>query len=371
MLAALPAARVVGGAVRDALVERAVADVDLATPEPPDAVIAALTAAGLKHAPTGLQHGTVTAISRGRGFEVTTLRRDEATDGRHASVAWTADWAEDAARRDFTMNAMSMQRDGLVFDYFGGAADLVAGQVRFVGEASARIAEDYLRVLRFFRFQGRYGVGAPEAGTLAALREGAAGIEQLSVERVWSELKRILTIPDAIGVVRLMADLGVLARVVPGEIDLAGFERLVGAGAPADALLRLVALQPGAGFAARLRLSRAEVATVGGLLGPAPDPGWSDDDLRRALAVTSAAAWVGRSWLAGGDGEGSGALRARIGAMAEPRFPLAGRDAVKLGVPAGPKVGALLAAVRAWWMAGGCVADRAACRAELARLAAG
>ena len=154
VLDALPRARLVGGCVRDTLVGRAVADIDLATPDPPDAIMQALARAGLRSVPTGLKHGTVTAISDHRGFEVTTLRRDVTTDGRHADVVWTDDWRVDAARRDFTMNAMSMAPDGTVFDYFDGQADLGAGHVRFVGDPAARIAEDYLRILRFFPLPG-------------------------------------------------------------------------------------------------------------------------------------------------------------------------------------------------------------------------
>ena len=363
VLGALPAARLVGGVVRDTLAGRTVADVDLATPEPPDRVIAALNAAGLKHAPTGLAHGTVTAISGGRGFEVTTLRRDEQTDGRHAVVAWTDDWREDAARRDFTINAMSMARDGTVFDYFGGRADLEAGLVRFVGEAGARIAEDYLRVLRFFRFHGRYGAGPPDAETAEALRDGVAGLEFLSLERVWMELKRILLLDDPAPTVALMAELGVLAAVLPGAVDVAALGRLVRAGAPADAMLRLAALHPGTTAVARFKLSNAEAATLDSLAGAAPDPAWDDDALYRAMADTEPSALVGRAWLHGADATTIARLAGR-----RPVFPLQGRDALAMGVPPGPAVGAKLAVVRDWWLAGGCRADAAACRAELARL---
>lgn len=366
VLAALPQARLVGGVVRDTIAGHPVSDVDLATPEPPDAVMAALGAAGLKVVATGLQHGTVTAVSGGRPFEVTTLRRDDATDGRHAAVSWTADWAEDAARRDFTVNAMSMDRHGTVFDYFGGRADLAAGRVRFVGEAARRIAEDYLRVLRFFRFQGRYGVGDPDAATAAALREGAAGLGRLSVERVWMELRKILVVPRAVAAVRLMAALGVLDAALPEGADVPGFARLVEAGAPSDAVLRLAALLPQPDrVARRLKLSGAEAAALGLAYGAVPP----DDaaGLRRALADVPRSALLHRAWL-GGAGP---ALRERIAGADVPVFPLGGRDAVALGVPAGPRVGVLLAAARDWWMAGGCVADAAACRAELARLAAG
>ncbi len=159
----------VGGAVRDMLVGRAVADVDFASPLMPEEVMARAKAAGLKAVPTGLAHGTVTLVARGRAFEVTTLRRDIQTDGRHAVVAFTDDWKMDASRRDFSINAMSATRDGEIFDYFDGRADLAAGRVRFVGQAAARIEEDYLRILRYFRFFARYGRGEPDAEAVAAI----------------------------------------------------------------------------------------------------------------------------------------------------------------------------------------------------------
>ena len=373
VLAILPGARLVGGCVRDAIAGRAVADIDLATPSPPDAVTRALQAGGLRAVPTGLDHGTVTAVSGGRGFEVTTLRRDQATDGRHAQVAWTADWQEDAARRDFTMNAMSMLPDGAVYDYFDGAADLRAGRVRFVGDPAARIAEDYLRILRFFRFHARYGHGEPDPAALDALRDGVPGLARLSPERVWSELKRILATADPRGAIRLMDGLGVLPAVLPGLFDLARLNRLLEASGPADALLRLAALTPGAGLdlAARLRMSVAERDRLVALAGPPPALGMDDDALRRLLADAPPGALPGRAWLAGDAGPDWAALRARLAGLPRPVFPLEGRDAVALGVPPGPLVGDLLRGVRAWWVDGGCRAAAPACRAELARRVAG
>ncbi|HEY0205989.1 MAG TPA: CCA tRNA nucleotidyltransferase [Acetobacteraceae bacterium] len=374
VMAALPGVRLVGGCVRDAIAGRPVNDVDLATPEPPEAVMRALQAARLKAVPTGLQHGTVTAVSSGRGYEVTTLRRDESTDGRHATVAWTADWREDAARRDFTINAMSMGRDGAVWDYFGGAEDLRAGRVRFVGNAAARIAEDYLRVLRFFRFHARYGEGPPDAEALTALRGGVPGLARLSPERVWSELKRILATPDPREAVALMMELGVLPALLPPPLDPGRLDRLVAAGAPPEPLLRLAALCPAAGapLAEALRMSTSERDRLLALHGPAPAPGMDDDALRRLLADAPPAALPARGWLAQADvgGDGWAAVQDRLAALPRPRFPLAGRDALALGVPAGPAVGTLLAAVRDWWLAGGCVANAAACRAQLAARAA-
>ena len=375
VLEALPEARVVGGAVRDALLGLPVADIDLATPRPPEAVIAALHAAGLRALPTGLAHGTVTALADGRGFEITTLRRDVTTDGRHAVVAFTADWRADAARRDFTLNALSLTRDGAVFDYFAGLADLRAGHVRFVGDPATRIAEDYLRILRFFRFHARYGRGAPDPAALAAIRAGAAGIDALSPERVWSEFRLLLATADPGGATALMDACGVLSHVLPEGADLQRLARLLTAGAPSDPLLRLAALLAGdaSHLADRLRLSTAERTRLLALrAGPVPHPEDDDNALRRLLAETEPDILLGRVWLADDGAPGWAALRARLATLPRPVFPLAGRDVLALGLAPGPRVGALLGAVRDWWLAGGCLANAGACRETLAaRLRAG
>jgi poly(A) polymerase len=362
--AAVPEARIVGGAVRDRLVGRPGADVDFASPLTPDEVMARLRAAGVKAVPTGLAHGTVTAVVAGRGFEITTLRRDIETDGRHAVVEFTDDWEADAARRDFTINAMSMTRDGAVFDYFGGQADLAAGVVRFVGAADLRIAEDYLRILRFFRFFARYG-GVPDAAAVAAIEAWRDGILALSVERVWREVKRVLAADDPGAALALMEQTGVLALAVPEAGSRDGVDTLLARRAPVDPLLRVAALLGGRieGFAPRLKLSTAEfehllaISAPNGLV-PAAD----DADLRRALADAPADVLIARSWLGQDDGPGWAALRTRICSMERPVFPLQGRDLIGLGMPAGPRLGKVLAAVRRWWLAGGCVADHAACR---------
>ena len=199
VMAVLPEARVVGGAVRDTLAGRLVTEIDLATPREPDQVVHALQAAGIRTVPTGLEHGTVTAVVDGRGFEITTLRRDVETDGRHATVAFTDDWRADAARRDFSINALSMTRDGAVFDYFDGVADLRAGRVRFVGDPATRIAEDYLRILRFFRFFSRYATGAADHAALSAIRAGGTGpwriVGGAGVERVIPDSVRARSVP--------------------------------------------------------------------------------------------------------------------------------------------------------------------------------
>ena len=361
LFAILPAARLVGGCVRDALLGLPGADIDLATPDTPDRVAEALGAAGLRAIPTGMAHGTITAIVGGRPFEITTLRRDVVTDGRHAEVVWTDDWREDAARRDFTINALSLAPDGALHDYFAGQADLHAGRVRFVGNAAERVAEDYLRILRFFRFQARYGAGPPDPAALGAIQGGVPGIARLSAERVWGELKRILQAPAPEAALHLMAATGVLAAAIPEGVDPARV-----AGLPADPVLRVAAMLTGdrAGFAARLKLSTVEADRLIALAGPPPFG--EDGDLRRQLADTPADILIGRSLLA----RQPEAMRDRLRAIPRPVFPLEGRDVLALGVPPGPAVGDLLRQARARWLAGGCVADAAACRAELARLAA-
>lgn len=367
---ALPEARVAGGAVRDWLAGRPVADVDFAVPLAPDVVMARAAAAGLKAVPTGLAHGTVTLVSAGRGFEVTSLRRDVATDGRHAVVAFTDDWEEDSSRRDFTINAMSMDRDGAVYDYFSGREDLAAGRVRFVGEAAARIAEDYLRVLRYFRFFARYGRGAADAAAVVAVAALRDGVKGLSAERVWSEVKKILEAPEPVPALRLMDETGVLPLVLP-EADVTRLDVAMAVGAPVDPLLRVAALWRGDvdAFAARWRLSAAEAGRLAGLVMPnllRPE----DDDaaLRRALAEEPAVLLVERTWLAGGAGRSWEALRTRLLSMERPVFPLQGRDLADLGLMPGPAMGEVLREVRRWWLDGGCVADAAACRSRVLNL---
>jgi poly(A) polymerase/tRNA nucleotidyltransferase (CCA-adding enzyme) len=365
VLAALPRARVVGGAVRDHLLGLAVGEVDLATPEAPEEVVRMLSASGLKSAPTGIAHGTVTAIapgaSGGLGFEVTTLRRDVATDGRHAVVAFGADWEADARRRDFTINAMSMDRDGNIFDYHEGRADLAAGRVRFVGDPGSRIAEDYLRILRFFRFHARFGRVAPDAATLAAISDGVNGLAVLAPERVWRELRRLLAAPCPAPALGMMRATGVLAAVLPeavGEAPDSG-----------DALVRLAGLIGGAGavaaaraVAARLRLSGAERDRLAALVA-GPAPAGERHAVRAAIATLGREVVVGRLVLAG-------AAPAVVG-MAEgedvPAFPLRGRDLEALGIGGGRAMGALLREIEAWWLAGGAEADGAACLAEARR----
>lgn len=364
---ALPEARVVGGAVRDLLLGRPVADIDLATSRPPDATAAALRAAGIRVVPTGVAHGTVTAIANHRGFEITTLRRDVETDGRHAVVEFTEDWRADALRRDFTINSLSMARDGSVYDYTGGIDDLNAARVRFVGDPASRIAEDYLRILRYFRFQSRYGHSPPDPATREALRSGTPGLARLSAERVWMELRRILSAPDPVAGVALMAELGVLQAVAP-ELDPARLAPLQAVGAPPDPILRLAAMLTGDPivFAERLKLSNEERDRLVRLRDtPTPELSATDDALRRLLADYQRQDLIDRTWLS----RGPDTLRHRLAALPQPIFPLFGKDVLAIGVDSGPAVGLLLRSIRDWWLAGGAVADRQSCLAELARQA--
>src|SRR6201996_6519457 len=217
----------VGGAVRNALLNKPVADIDIATPLLPDDVVARLKKAGLGAVPTGIEHGTVTAVVNGKPLEITTLRRDVSTDGRRATVAFTTDWAEDAQRRDFTMNALYADADGEILDTVGGIADLQAGHVRFVGDPITRIKEDYLRILRLFRFHAWYGKGELDDAALKASAAEKAGLAQLSGERIQKEMLKLLAAENPAPVLRVMAASGILGEILPGDLNIARLERLV------------------------------------------------------------------------------------------------------------------------------------------------
>ena len=377
------AARFVGGAVRDALLGRAVTDIDIGTPEPPARAMALLERAGLRALPTGVEHGTVTALAGGKRYEITTLRRDLRTDGRHAEVAFTGDWRADAARRDFTINAMSCAPDGTLYDYFGGRRDLAAGRVRFVGEPAIRIAEDRLRLLRFFRFHAWYGQGAPDAAALAACAAAAHGLGALSGERVRGEMMKLLAAADPVSSLAAMTEARVLAAILPEAPGTALLTRLVAveaeAGFDADPIRRLGALVASAAaaeaVAGRWRLTGAEGARLAALAAPAVAlaPGLDRRAQRRALYRLGRAQFRDLAllaWAARGEGGAFRAMLETADAWEGPRLPVRGADVLALGVEAGPEVGRLLAAVEAWWMARDFTPDRAAALARLAALAA-
>lgn len=363
VMAALAPARplFVGGCVRDALMGREAQDVDLCVAAPPERTIALLERAGLKAVPTGLEHGTVTAVVGGRGFETTTLRRDVATDGRRAEVAFTEDVAEDAARRDFTMNALYADADGAVLDPLGGMADLRAGRVRFIGEARRRIEEDYLRILRFFRFtaqHGRAGVDAEGAAACAAAKDGLA---RLSRERVGHEMRRLLGAPDPVAALDAMAAAGVLEKVAPGA-DAAALAPLVAAersaGTAPDWPRRAAAVLAGRDDPPDWRLSRAERARLAAIrraLGVREGP--AKRAHRFGIEAARDAALIDAARAAAPPPPDLEAELAR-GAAAEP--PVTAADLIEAGLEPGPGLGEALARLREAWIAGGFVEDRAA-----------
>lgn len=366
--------RFVGGCVRDALRQAPVSDVDLATADPPETVLALLERAGIKGVPTGIEHGTVTAVADGRPFEITTLRLDVATDGRYAEVAFTDDWRADAARRDFTFNAMSLSPRGDLYDYFGGREDLAAGRVRFVGDAAQRIAEDYLRVLRFFRFLARFGHGEPDGEAMAACGAAAGKLDRLSVERVRTELLKLLAAPAPVPALQAMADLGVLAAVLPEAGDMTTLLALCGID-DRDGLRRLAALvgTDGEALGRRLKLSNAQTARLARLAPPARklDADLDEAGQRQMLYDLGADLFRDLVLLAwAGDRQGRASLwRAMLetaNAWEEPRLPLRGADITAMGVLGGPQVGRIVAAVEAWWRARDFRPGREACL-EVAR----
>lgn len=411
--------RFVGGCVRDHLLGRAIGDFDIGTPLTPDAVIQRLDHAGIDHAATGLEHGTVTALlprpgRERRPVEVTSLRIDVETFGRHAKVAFTDDWQADAARRDLTFNALSMSPDGALYDYFGGCEDLAAGRLRFIGDARARIREDYLRLLRFFRFQAHYGRVDPDPETLEVIRALAPQLARLSGERIRVELIKLLSAPNPLPVVAILLRDGIFQGLLETRADQALLERLLPFdrsqtvengpdrdgpdqdrpdqhgpdrdGPDRDALggprpiLRLAAiLAPGSAEAAasRLKLSKRDKRQLGLLL--------SSEDLfakgfrrgvrRRLLQAHGAAAYGNllRLATARGDLTKNELLRHldERGALAKLDFPLRGRDLRARGIATGPEIGHLLKALEDWWDEEDCRPDRRACLAKLETLSPG
>lgn len=376
--------RVVGGAVRNTLMGLPVTDIDIATDAIPDSVIARAEAAGLKAVPTGYEHGTITVVSHGTAYEVTTLREDVETHGRSATVRFGRDWQRDAERRDFTMNALYAARDGTVLDPVGGLPDLAARHVRFIGDARRRIREDYLRILRFFRFHAQYGEGALDAEGLAAVTELKAGISGLSAERIGMEMRRLVVAPRAVETLADMSDAGVTPLVLATRGGLAPFRalRALDGRAPntRDPALALAALSDG---------DEAELDTVADHLR------LSNAERRRMKAAFCASRWLAENmaggeprrgpvlalellhrfgreagvdgvllaWSNSGAGPDNAAFMAhleQVRTLDAPVFPLSGRDLTRAGVAAGPEIGRRLALAEERWVASGFVLDRAA-----------
>jgi poly(A) polymerase len=382
-------ARFVGGAVRNSLMGLVVDDIDIATTLTPDQVTEAIVAAGLKAVPTGVEHGTVTAVSGGKPFEITTLRRDVTTDGRNATVAFTQSWDEDARRRDFRFNALYADADGKVFDPTGhGVEDARLGRVMFVGDPLTRLREDYLRILRFFRFHAWYGRGEPDAAALSACRALKGMLAGRSAERVQKELLKLLAAPDPREALRLMVKTQILPEILPQARELGRLERLVEVeglmGAEPDPALRLAALLPddpkaGAATAERLRLSNAMRDRLVAALDPEPRlTSWmSPRAARRAIWKVGADAFADRARLAWAGSEKTAAApqwRALL-ALGEtwtpPAFPIGGEEAAAAGVPKGPMIGEVLREVEAWWVDHDFPDDRLAALEQLKAVAQG
>lgn len=377
-------ARFVGGCVRDTLMRRAVGDIDIATDAEPEAVVAALERGRIKAVPTGLAHGTITAVLDHAHFEITTLRHDVETFGRRARVAFTGNWEADAARRDFTMNALFLDMAGNVYDPVHGLADVKRGRVRFVGEAAQRIDEDVLRLLRYFRFFAWFDRVPPDADALAACRAAAPKLPTLSGERVRMELLKLFAAPNPGPTVDLMAETGVLAQILPEATAVGRFHAVLTvereAGAQNDPLRRIAALievdQAGALAAARqLRFSSKEAAHLAALAAPSVTvtADMRPAALREALyrlgsrLVRNLAvlAWADARARGTADDQGFRRLIAAADTWRPVAFPLKGADALAAGVPPGPAVGRLMATVEEWWIDQGFGPDRAQCLAKL------
>ncbi len=397
--------RFAGGCVRDALANREVTDIDMATPLTPDKVTTLLERAGIKVIPTGVDHGSVTAVVDGAAFEITTLRRDEETDGRRARVKFTSSWVEDARRRDFTFNALSADRLGAVYDPFNGIADLAHGKVRFVGRADDRVREDYLRILRYFRFYARFGRPPADKDATEACRSNKEGLRRLSGERVWKEMKLILLGPEPADVCIMMRGLGVLKVILPealGEVTPLRMKawltnRAIRVnGVEAEAVRRLAALvipDPGRqletppreralAIAERWKFSNSERDRLVALLAPEMDvsPDMSGSEKRRALhrlgpetvRDTALLNWAMElavtPRLPRARTEAFIALLDSCHAWTDVQLPISGQDVLDQGIKAGPAVGEILLRVESWWEAADYQPSREDCLAEMKRL---
>jgi len=379
-------ARIVGGAVRDALTGKTPVDLDFATTATPEVTVARAAAAGIRTVPTGIAHGTVTLVVDGRPFEVTTLREDVETDGRHAVVRFGRDWEADAVRRDFTFNALAVDAAGRVHDPAGGYADLLAGRVRFIGDADRRIREDYLRILRFFRFHAQVGAGEPDRDGLSAAIRNREGLRFLSAERIAQEMRKLVLAPAAAGTLAVMQETGILPIILGGVAFVGAFRRLVdfeaAAGLAPSPALRLAVLgaliaEHADRIADRLKLANAERTTMLAAVETAPAASaLPQGQAARALlyrakpeawraGVTFAAAQAGPPWE-----RWAGLLRL-ADSWPIPALPLSGGDLLARGWPAGRAVGEALRLAESWWIAGDFAADRETLLRRLDQHAAG
>lgn len=380
-------ARVVGGAVRNALMQLPVGEIDVATTAEPQEVIRRAEAAGLKAIPTGVEHGTVTVVIDSQPFEITTLRVDIETYGRKARVVFGRDWKADAERRDFTINALSVTAAGKIHDYVGGLADIAARKVRFIGDADRRIAEDFLRILRFFRFHAHFGAGSPDAEGLLACIRARGGLDTLSRERVRMELMKLLTGRRAAPTLAVMAECGILGTTLGGVPYVASFENLAKAeaaiSANPDPVRRLGALgvyvmEDAERLSLRLRLSNAEVERLLALeYWWRVTPNVGEQGARRLLYLLGPVRFTDRillAWsrsVAGAADKSWRDLATLPQRWTVPMFPLKGTDFLNRGVVKGPAMGAALRAAEEAWIEAGFPSDRSAIDAIADRAASG
>ncbi len=362
-------ARYVGGCVRDTLLKRPIGDIDIATPLFPEEMMRRLAAAKIKAVPTGINHGTITAVTETRPYEITTLRRDVETFGRQARVAFSADWREDSARRDFTMNALYLDGEGEVFDFHDGVKDLRAGKVRFVGDPATRIREDVLRLLRFYRFHAWYGRGEADAASRAGCRASTPLLPTLSGERVQAEILKLLGAKNPLPSLTMMQEDGVFARILPKTRSLDVMARLIKLEPKPDALRRLAALIESGGdaLARKLKFSNADRERLAALSETVPltsEPA----EQRRLLHRLGRDLYIDRMLLTAAIADDTANVKKLLGAAAKWKpvtFPLRGADIAEAGVPEGPAIGKLLAEIEAWWEESDFKATRKQCLAEL------
>jgi tRNA nucleotidyltransferase/poly(A) polymerase len=379
-------ARIAGGAVRNALLAESVSDIDIATTNLPDETMRRAEAAGFKAVPTGVEHGTITVIAGGKPYEVTTLRADIETDGRRAKVRFGRDWKEDAQRRDFTINALYAETDGTVVDLVGGLADIETRTLRFIGNAEDRIREDYLRILRFFRFFAWYGTGRPDAEGMKACVRLKDGLDRLSAERVWSELRKLLSAPDPSRSLLWMRQASVLTRVLP-ESEKWGIDAIhplvraeLDLGWAPDPMLRLMAIVPPdtarmSGLAERLKMSKADADRLSHWAVTVPvNSSLPEDALAKLLYRGDRRGFIDRLRLALASARARGMeddkalieaggfsrLLAYVEQWQKPEFPVRGRDLAGLGMDNGPRMGELLRDLENQWVDSGFSQDRGA-----------
>lgn len=369
-------ARIVGGCVRDALLGRTVNDIDFAVNLPPDRAQALLSEAKIKTVPTGIEYGTITAVIESKPYEITSLRQDVATFGRSAQVAFVPDWEADAKRRDFTINALYVDANGVLYDYCGGREDLAARRLRFIGNARARIEEDVLRILRFFRFYAQLELTTPDAEALAACHDAAALLPKLSAERVWNETRKLLVAANPASSWSLMRAAGVLAQFLPEADAIERLARLVEIekkqSIKAKPLRRLAALLPLADFAddaaKRLKLSKRDADFLRKLLALQSQLNafLSVQALRR-IQYENGAETTRDALLvhAATDGSDIAEALAAVAVWTPPVFPLRGEDFLRIGLAPGPKVGILMKEIEAWWIAADFAPSRAECLARM------